>query len=188
MLPSGSWSRSRYLDRQMFSHRHQPKCQTFADFQLDAVAPFIAARPVEFDSRQCRHQLQRLKASGFGFGFTDIQNRPRNSLPRMLRMNEEGANPGGFGFGIEFGCVTSLILVAAKQRPSLTPTAAANQLAIIIGDEISPIENQIRIDAKNRFDGAFDLLFGIVGAAQATRGGNDELLDGEAISERGFAD
>src|SRR5229473_2006718 len=157
MLPIGSWSRSPYLGRQMFSHRHQPKCQTFADFQLDAVAPFIAAGPVEFDSRECRHQLQRLKAGGFGFGFTDIQNRPPNSLPRMLWMNEKGANFGGFGFGIEFGCVTRRILVAAKQRPSLTPTAAANQLATIIGDEISPIKNQIRIDTKNCFDGAFNL-------------------------------
>src|SRR5467141_1177180 len=61
---------------QFFSHRRQSNCDAIANLEFNAILSLITTGPVEFDSRQGRHQLEGLKAASAGFAFARRQNRP----------------------------------------------------------------------------------------------------------------
>src|SRR6266436_3658766 len=71
---------------QLFSHRHESNGYSLAHVELNSVIAIIAAGSIEFDSGQCRHQLQRFKAGRFRFSLARCENRARNSLLRVLWM------------------------------------------------------------------------------------------------------
>src|SRR5258708_7303308 len=112
---------------QLFSHWHESDCYPVAHCKFNALVSFITTCPVEFDSGQGRHQLQRFKAGRFRFSFTRFENRSRDSLPCVPGINKERANLSGFGPGIEVACISRRILITTKQGLPFTPAAAANQ-------------------------------------------------------------
>ena len=63
----------------------------------------------------------------------------------MPRVDEEGADSGGLSAWVELVGVTSAEFVAANERGAVAPTATANDVTLMLRDEVRAVSNQLRI-------------------------------------------
>src|SRR6185369_7872210 len=123
-----------------------------------------------------------------GLALAAIEYRSTHSLARVFRMNEERANLRRSRRRIQIRCVSCRKLVATEKRPPSTPTTATDQLARAVGNEVSAVVDQIRVNAKHRRNGGFDLCVVVMFAAQSARRLRDQPLNVATIGETCLAD
>ena len=75
--------------------------------------------------------------------------------------------------------------VAAKQRASPAPSAAAREPAAGFDDEVAAVANELGIRAECAAQRAFDLLGRVVIPAELARGRGDQRAQRREIRERG---
>src|ERR1043165_5798840 len=112
---------------ELFSHRQEFEFYAVNKLQIKIPRRYKPARLVKLNSRQGRHNLQATKSFCASFILAPRQNRARNSLARVFRMDEEGPNLRKLASRIEIPCISRRILIASEQSLSLTPSTATDQ-------------------------------------------------------------
>jgi hypothetical protein len=72
-------------------------------------------------------------------------------------MHEEGPDLRGILSGVQFARVAVGARIAAKERPTLAPASASDQLAGALDYKVRTVANQLGVDAKRAAQCAFDL-------------------------------
>src|SRR5215510_2084781 len=112
---------------ELFSHRQEFEFDTAHKFEIERSRRNKPTRRVKLNSRQRGHQLEPAKSLRASFIFTPRQNRARDSLARVFRMNEESPDLRKLPSRIKVSGRFRRILIASEESLSLTPSTATNQ-------------------------------------------------------------
>lgn len=158
-----------------------------SDIEVQHGSAHIAAHGVELGTRQRGHELDPRVSMRACLPFAVIEEKRTNPAPRMIRVDKKSADFRGLRFWVEYRGIAAGTRIAAEQRRSVTPSAAAHHLTAFIDNEIGLIGEQLTVDAEGASQGALDLLRTIIPGAQTARRSRDQILKGRYISYRGLA-
>jgi hypothetical protein len=105
----------------------------------------------------------------------------------MAGVNEEGADLRRFGRGVQGRRIAPGSGIAAEQRRSKAPSAAADDLAAIFDHVVGLVGQQLAVDAERPAQRAFNLRGTVIGRAQTARGAGDQRIERRDVGRRGFA-
>ena len=153
-----------------------------AEGDFDAVEDLVTAGEVERDSGEGSAHFKTGKTGGAGGGFAGFEDSGADAAAGEIGMNEEGADFGGIGFGIEELGFADLRVVGAEEGFAFAPAAAAGEMAGTggsgFGDEVGAVGDELGVEAENRAEGAIDLFGSVVVALEGADGKLDELVEG----------
>ena len=149
-----------------------------------AVIANVAVRTIEANARQRCQQFDLVESVPSGLVFTALKQSLADASPRPLRRYEEGPDLCCVVARNQFSGVSTRLCIGSKQRPASTPTAARNHELASKNDEVGTVTDELRIDSPCRSKGCFDLLLGIVAAAEPSRGCRDQLLEEGNVFDR----
>ena len=172
------------LDRFLAGLRHANDWEHLAVGQrhVDLVESLVSAEGVEGHSGECGSHLELAKACMLGGVLAVGEDDGAEAAAGEVRVDEDGADLCGVGGGVERLDDAVGAVVAAEEGFAEAPAAAAGKntgLACGFGDEVSLVDDELRIEAESVADCALNLLGGVVVGLQAT----DRLLD--ELMERG---
>ena len=153
-----------------------------AEGDFDAIEDLIAAGEVKRDAGEGGAHFKTPKAGGAGGGFAGFEDCGADAASSEIGMDKEGADFGGVGGGIEeFGFADSRV-VGAEEGFAFAPAAAAGKMVGTsgagFGDEVSAVDDELGVEAKDGAEGTVDLFGGVVVLLQRADGGFDELMEG----------
>lgn len=120
---------------------------------------------------------------------TGFENQRTDAAANPIGMHEEGADFGGVRGWIEEGIFARDPDVAAVQRLTSAPAAAADDYpAAGFRDEIGAVGDELAINSEDFAQSGVDLLRTVVAGLQATDGGVDEVAQDWDIGVPGDAD
>src|SRR5215207_2992762 len=175
------------LSSQLFPHRHELDSHTVSDFVLDSLASFITAGPVQLESGERCHQLNRPKAVSSCFALTSRKNRTPYPLSRILRVDEKCSNLCRLFFGVKLARISDRELVSAEKGSTLTPSAAADQGAGVIGNEIRTIQNQVCVNTEDGRGRSLNLSLRVIFPTQAPCRLHDKPFDCPPVIQTRFS-
>ena len=133
--------------------------------------------PVQWNASERGAHFEPGEAFGTSGLFAEAENATADALSRPVRMNKEGANPGGVHAWIEERIVSSRPVIAAIRGSSARPPAAANE-PLRIGDrlhsEVRAVRDELRVEPKPGTQRSFALRGGVVLRLQAAHRRFDE--------------
>lgn len=138
---------------------------------------------VERYAGKSRHQLELAETCIVCSSRTALIELACEASTREPGMNEERADSRCIRSRIEQRIDSTLRLIAAVQRCPLAPAAGCSRLTIDLHDVVSPVRDQLGVDAVNLRDACFDLLGRVETLAQSACGSSDELLNTGYIFE-----
>lgn len=109
------------------------------------------------------------------------------ALAGVAGMDEDGADFGGVGLGVEEIGLAEGGFVGSKEGFAHGPAAASSQFARIFGDEVGAVADELGVEAEDGAEGALDLRGGVVVGLQAANGGLDEGVEGGDVRFLGEA-
>ena len=160
----------------------------------DGLDDLVAAEFVERDAGEGGTHFEFGEAGGFGGVFAGFEEQSAEAAAGPLWMDEDGADFGGVGGGIEkFGFANGGV-VAAEERFAFAPTATGDDGFFAGGGgccfryEIGLVGEKLRVEAENSAESAFDLCGSVVVGLEDADGGFDECVEGGDVGLSGEAD
>src|SRR5215471_3736875 len=143
---------------------------------------------VERDSGQRGREFDSLEP-GFARGrFARVQEKAAQTLPGIVRVDEESPDTRGIASGIEEGIVFARRMIAAEWRPAPAPSTARDDPAVHLDDEVGAVADHLPVDAEHGTESAGALAGVVVGGLQPVDGFGYERLYRGRVFEGGGAD
>lgn len=121
--------------------------------------------------------------------FAGFQDESADALAGEIGMDEDGADAGGIGGGVEVGIFADRAVVAAEESLAHAPAAAAGEAAIEgFHDEVGVVGDETGVEAENGSEGAFDLGGSVVARLEDADGGFDEVVESGDVCRGGETD
>src|SRR5712664_1655969 len=151
---------------------------------------YIALRAEEFCSGQRCPHLVASKPGGPRRIFASLEDHAADSAARPIRMNEESANLCRIAKRVQQRIFVSRPMVAPIERLALAPAAASDDhqsgwrvpcsrgfgsIRVGFRHDVRSVGDELAIDAKNGFERAFDLIWGVVLRLQCAHGCVDQF-------------
>ena len=138
----------------------------------------VAAEFVERDAGEGGAHFEFGEAGGFGGVFAGFEEQSAEAAAGPIGMNEDGANFGGVGGGIEKVGFAEGGVVAAEEGFAFAPTAAGDdgfcgEAGGCFRYEIGLVGEELGVEAENGAEGAFDLCGSVVVGLEDADGGFD---------------
>ena len=109
------------------------------------------------------------------------------ALARSCRFDKEGADAARLAGRVEQRVRPALGAVGTVQGGALAPAAAGQHGAVALDDEIRPVGNELRIDAKHVACHGLGLFLRIKARAQCHAGTGDQCIHGGHIGRQRLA-
>ena len=164
---------SPWFIRQGLPHRDEVDLHAAEVVDL-GFAREVACRQVELEPRARGHQLQRLEASRARLRLADLQQLAAETAAGPVGMDEEGADAGGLGLGVELLGAGAMIGVRTEQGLAPAPAAAGDRLACVLGHPVGAVGDQAGVDPEGALQRRFDLGGGVLADRQAARRKRDQ--------------
>jgi len=132
-----------------------------------------------------------------GFLLAAAEDERAEATAGVAGVDEDGADFCGVGGRIEEGCFAAGAVVAAEEGPAIAPAAAAGDNAGLNGgpggvkrlrDEVSPVIDELGVEAESVAERAFDLRGSVVVLLQLADGLLNQRAQGGDVSGCGDAD
>ena len=139
--------------------RHPNHRQPDPRWQRDFVAfdGDIATCRVEGFTGECGHQDDLSKPGPNGRLLAGIENLATDPAPGRVRVNEERSNSCRFGCGIQSRIIGGSAVVAPVEPTSPAPTAAPDDPAGVLDDEVGAVAYELTVDGEDRPERGLDL-------------------------------
>jgi len=159
----------------------------------DGLDNLVAAEFVERDAGERGAHFELGEAGGFGGVFAGFEEQSAEAAAGPIGMDEDGADFGGVGGGIEKVGFADGGAVAAEEGFAFAPAAAGDDCFCAGGVgcfcyEISLVGEELGVEAENGAEGAFDLGGSVVVGLEDADRGFDECVEGGDVGLRGEAD
>jgi hypothetical protein len=135
---------------------------------------------------QRAHQLKPGKAVRACFGFAMLEQRSPDAPTRMVRIDEERANPGSVCRRVEFASIALRVRVAAEQGTPSAPTPAPDDSVPERDGEIGSVIDQLGVDAEGTGQSRLDLLRAVIAPRKPARRTGDQALEPGPIGACSF--
>ena len=180
------------MGRAGFGHADYGQGVAVGEGDFDAVEDLVAAGEVERDAGEGRAHFKTGKTGGVGGGFAGFENSRADAAAGEIGMDEEGADFGGVGRGVEEFGLADWRAVGAEKGFAFAPAAAASEDAGTssagFGDEISAVGDELSVEAQDGAEGAFDLFGSVVVALEGTDRSFDEFVERRNVGCGGEAE
>src|SRR5580658_5791602 len=99
---------------------------------MHPVRPHVAARGIELDAGESRHEFHMAKTAGARLILAMLEQQRTDAAARLARIDEEGADLRGLGVRIESRGIAAGSAVAAEQSRPVAPSSAPHQPAVVL--------------------------------------------------------
>ncbi len=148
-----------------FRHADNRQGGAVAERDFDVFEDAVAASEIKWNAGEGGAHFEARKASGAGGGFAGLENFGADAASRPVWMDEESADLGGVGCGIEKIWFADESMVAAEECFAMAPSSATDDYSCTgrsgFGDKIGAVGDQLRVEAEKCAECAVD-LFGCV--------------------------
>jgi len=181
------------LTRRGFGHADYGEGFAVAEGDGNGFDDLVAAEFVERDTGEGGAHFEFGEAGGEGGVFAGFEEKSAESAAGPIGMDEDGADFGGVGGGIEKFGFADGGMVAAEEGFALAPAAAGDDgfCAVSVrcfGDKVSLVGDELGVEAENGAEGAFDLGRSVVVGLEDADGGFDEGVEGGNVCLSSEAD
>ncbi len=156
--------------------------------QLEALGDREAGGGVERLAGKGGYELEAPEARRARRARTFVDQPPAEALAGLAGIHEERADPCRLSRGIEQRIDVGFRLVAAEERAAATPTAARDDLAALLDDEVGAVGDQLRVDAEDVTDRGLRLGRRVVADAEPARRAGDQFLKDRYVRRLSDAD
>ena len=143
-------------------------------------------RPVERLSGESCPEFEAFESVADRLLFTHCHEQASDALAGPGGMNKKGPNTGGIHRRVEPVVILFGRVVATEKGLAPAPAATGDDFGVHLGDQISAVENQHTIDAKNGSECSFHLGIGIIFRLKGAHGLRNERVEGRNIGKFGL--
>lgn len=140
----------------------------------------VAAGGVEGDSGEGRAHFESGESGGAGGVFAVVEDERADAATGVIRVDEEGANLGGVGGGVEEEVLATGEVVSAVEGTEARPAAAGDDAIgrLLWGDGVvGAVVDEAGVHAVHDAQGGFELREGVVVDLEATDGEVDQIRE-----------
>src|SRR5882757_802804 len=172
---------------QGFAHRDEFNglAGSYVDVHLGAAD--ITASGIEPDAGKRRHEFNLGVSVRACLLLAMLEQQGADAAASVAWVDKESADLRRFSRRVKGRWIAPGAGVAAEQRRSKAPPAAAHNLPAIFDHEVSLVGQQLRIDAECAAQGTLNLRRTVILAAQDARGAGNQRIERRYIGKRGVA-